>query len=187
MLRRVASTAQQPIVKLDLDLGATVSESNVGTDTILSPDGTRLVFVSQGADGKSRLSTRRLDQPKPTELPGTNGAYGPFFSPDGLSVGFFAGGKLKKIVLDGGDPVILCDAPAGRGATWSEDGSIIASLEPVRGGDPFKIARESPLNLQADLANPYSVSGFRTRMRWRVASSGTHTESRSNSSASSGL
>jgi predicted Ser/Thr protein kinase len=130
---RVASTAQQPIVKLDLDLGATVSESNVGTDTILSPDGTRLVFVSQGADGKSRLSTRRLDQPKPAELPGTDGAYGPFFSPDGLSVGFFAGGKLKKIALEGGDPVILCDAPAGRGATWSEDGSVIAALDTVRG------------------------------------------------------
>jgi Tol biopolymer transport system component/predicted Ser/Thr protein kinase len=130
---RVASTLAQPIVKLDLDLGTTVSESNVGTDMILSPDGTRLVFVSQGADGKSRLSTRRLDQPKPAELPGTDGAYGPFFSPDGLSVGFFAGGKLKKTALDGGDPVVLCDAPAGRGATWSEDGSIIASLEPVRG------------------------------------------------------
>jgi Tol biopolymer transport system component len=130
---RVASTVEQPIVKLDLDLGATVYESNVGTDTILSPDGTRLVFVSQGAEGKSRLSTRRLDQPKPAELPGTDGAYSPFFSPDGLSVGFFAGGKLKKTRLDGGDPVILCDAPAGRGATWSEDGSIIAALEPVRG------------------------------------------------------
>jgi len=27
----------------------------------------------------------------------------------------------------------LCDAPAGRGASWSEDGSIIAALD-VRGG-----------------------------------------------------
>ena len=130
---RVASTVEQPIVKLDVDLGGAVSESNVGTDTILSPDGTRLVFVSQGADGKSRLSTRRLDQPKPTELPGTENAYGPFFSPDGLSVGFFAAGKLKKTAIDGGDPVILCEAPAGRGATWSENGSIIAALETVRG------------------------------------------------------
>ena len=128
-----STEAQQSVIRLDLDLGAEVSAANVGTDTILSPDGTRLVFVSQGADGRSHLSTRRLDQPKPTELPGTDNAYGPFFSPDGLSVGFFADGKLKKTALDGGEPVILCDAPAGRGGTWSEDGSIIADLEPVRG------------------------------------------------------
>jgi serine/threonine-protein kinase len=144
---RPVETTQQPLVRLDLDLGATVSESNVGTYTILSPDGTRLVFVSQGADGKSRLSTRRLDQPKPTELPGTDGAYGPFFSPDGLSVGFFAAGKLKKTALDGGDPVILCDAPAGRGATWSEDGSIIAALEPVRGLALISSAGGQPTSL----------------------------------------
>jgi Tol biopolymer transport system component len=144
---RPVETTQQPVVRLDLDLGAMVSESNVGTDTILSPDGTRLVFVSQGADGKSRLSTRRLDQPKPIELAGTGGAYGPFFSPDGLSVGFFAGGKLKKTSLDGGDPVILCDAPAGRGATWTEDGSIIASLEPVRGLALISSAGGQPTSL----------------------------------------
>jgi eukaryotic-like serine/threonine-protein kinase len=130
---RPVETSQQPVVRLDLDLGGAVSASNIGTDTILSPDGTRLVFVSQGADGKSHLSARRLDQPKPTELPGTDGADGPFFSPDGLSVGFFAAGKLKKTALDGGDPAILCDAPAGRGATWSEDGKIIAALDAVRG------------------------------------------------------
>jgi serine/threonine-protein kinase len=60
---------------------------------------------------------------------GTQGAYAPFFSPDGGWVGFFAGGKLKKIQLDGSTPVILCDAPAGRGASWGEDGRIIAALD----------------------------------------------------------
>ncbi|MGC9950960.1 MAG: protein kinase [Bryobacteraceae bacterium] len=93
---RTAPSVPQPLVRLDLDLGAAVSSSNVGADTILSPDGVRLVFVSEGVDGKSHLSTRRLDRANPTELPGTENAYGPFFSPDGLSVGFFASGKTQE-------------------------------------------------------------------------------------------
>jgi serine/threonine-protein kinase len=48
-------------------------------------------------------------------------------------VGFFAAGKLKKINLDGGAPVILCDAPAGRGASWGEDGRIVAALDTRHG------------------------------------------------------
>ena len=54
-----------------------------------------------------------------------------------------------------------------------------------RAGD-IKKRDDCPLN-HADLANPYSVSGLRTRIRWRITSSGTHTESKSNSRASSGL
>jgi serine/threonine-protein kinase len=121
---------EQPLARLDLDLGPDVSlGSNPGPAAILSPDGTRLVFVSQGSDGTRRLFTRRLDQPKAAQLAGTEGAYAPLFSPDGQSVGFFAGGKLKKTRIDGGEPVALCDAPAGRGASWGEDGSIIAALD----------------------------------------------------------
>ena len=143
---RLTAPVPPPAVRLDLDLGAPVSASNVGTDTILSPDGTRLVFVSQATDRKSRLFTRRLDQAKPIELPGTENAYGPFFSPDGQWVGFFADGKLRKIRLDGGESVILCDAPAGRGATWSEDldqHSAIASEFLVREGSTSDCGRTS--------------------------------------------
>ena len=82
----------KPLVRLDVDLGAEVSlSSQAGADTILSPDGTRLVYVSQG-----RLFTRRLDQPKATELAGTDGAFEPFFSPDGQWVAFFASGKVEE-------------------------------------------------------------------------------------------
>jgi serine/threonine-protein kinase len=53
-----------------------------------------------------------------------------FFSPDGQWVGFYALGKLKKTRIDGGEPVSLCDAPDGRGASWGEDGNIVANLQP---------------------------------------------------------
>ena len=122
---------EQPTVRLDLDLGPDVSlASSAGPAVILSPDGTRLVFVSQQSDGVRRLFARRLDDPRTARLSGTEGAYAPFFSPDGQSVGFFAQGKLKKTRIDGGEPVSLCDAPAGRGASWGEDGNIIAALDP---------------------------------------------------------
>ena len=58
---------EQPSARLDLDLGPDVSfGSTTGPAVILSPDGTRLVFVSEGGDGIRRLFTRRLDQPKST-------------------------------------------------------------------------------------------------------------------------
>ncbi len=112
------------LVRLDVDLGTGVSLNHpIGADTIISPDGTRLVYVSQG-----KLFTRRLDQPKAIELAGTEGAYAPFFSPDGQWVAFFAGGKLKKISVEGGAAIALCDAPQPRGGSWGEDGNIIAAL-----------------------------------------------------------
>ena len=119
----------QPLVRLEVDLGPDVSLSSlIGADAILSPDGTRLVYVSQG-----RLFTRRLDQPNATDLAGTEGAYAPFFSPDGQWIAFFAQSKLKKILVDGGAAITLCDATNGRGGSWGEDGNIIAALNTISG------------------------------------------------------
>jgi Tol biopolymer transport system component len=108
-------------VRLDVDLGSDVSlGSPYGADQILSPDGTRLVYVSQ-----DRLFTRRLDQPDASELAGTQGADAPFFSPDGQWVAFFAQGKLKKISVEGGAPIALCSTANARGGSWGEDGTIM--------------------------------------------------------------
>ena len=138
---RAARPVDRPLVRLDVDLGAEVSLADAtGPGAILSPDGARLVYVSQ-----DRLFIRRLDQPKATELAGTEGAYAPFFSPDGQWVAFFAGGKLKKISVDGGAAIALCNASStARGGSWGEDGNIIAALSntgvlsriPSAGGAP---------------------------------------------------
>jgi dipeptidyl aminopeptidase/acylaminoacyl peptidase len=54
-------------------------------------------------------------------------------SPDGQTVGFFADGKLKKIPVERGEAVVLCDAPKGFGGSWSEDGTIIVALNSTGG------------------------------------------------------
>lgn len=118
--------------------------SDVGTTVVLSPDASRIVFVSRDADGRTHLNTRQLDQPATVALAGTEGARGPFFSPDGHWVGFWADGKLKKMSLDGGSPVVLCDATDLLGASWGPDDTIIAALGALGqlsriaadGGDP---------------------------------------------------
>ena len=89
----------------------------------LSPDGRQLVYVVQRGDVR-QLYVRSIDQMQAMPIPGTEGAARPFFSPDGQWVGFFAGGKLKKVPLRGGEPISLCDAQSGS-ASWGSKETII--------------------------------------------------------------
>ena len=93
----------------------------------VSPDGHRMVFLAASADGKSMLWVRSLDTLGAQALAGTEGALRPFWSPDSRFVGFFAGGKLKKIDVSGGPPITLCDAPEVLGGTWNHEGVIVFS------------------------------------------------------------
>ena len=133
----------RPLARLDVDLGTDVSlAAPTGTDAILSPNGTRIVYLSQG-----RLFTRRLDQPNSTELAGTQGAFSPFFSPDGQWVAFFLTQRLQKISVEGGSAIALCEATNGKGGSWGEDDNIIATLNgtgglsliPSAGGPPTPV------------------------------------------------
>ena len=78
----------------------------------LSPDGRQIVFVASG-DGASRLWLRSLATTTAQPLAGTEGATYPFWAPDSRSIGFFAGGALKRLDLGGGAPQTL--APADNG------------------------------------------------------------------------
>ncbi|HWI18116.1 MAG TPA: protein kinase [Vicinamibacterales bacterium] len=100
------------------------SGARLGNLFALSPDGTRLVFAGN-PDGKNKLYLRPLDQFEATAIPGTEEGSQPFFSPDGNSIGFFAGGKLKKVSLTGGAPVTLAEAPNPAGGSWGADDTIV--------------------------------------------------------------
>lgn len=90
----------------------------------LSPDGRQLAFVASDERG-ARLWIRRLDQLTATPIQGTEGGIDPFWSPDGRALGFFAGGKLQRVDVGGGVPVVLADAPIARGGAWSREGVIL--------------------------------------------------------------
>ena len=93
------------------------------SEVAVSPDGKRLIYVG-GIGRNSQLILREVDQIEGQELPETTGDVQPFFSPDGQSIGFSSGGKLKTLLLDGGRPKTLCDASALMGASWGPDGMI---------------------------------------------------------------
>jgi Tol biopolymer transport system component len=116
-------------LRLDVDLGSDVSlEPLVGptfSTLVISPDGTRLVFVGSVSRATSRLFVRRLDDGTMMELAGTQGATNPFISPDGQWVAFWKDGKIAKVPLEGGAVVPLADLGTMAGGSWADDGDLV--------------------------------------------------------------
>ena len=118
----------------------------------LSPDGGRLVFALRDAQGDNQLWVRSLDALESRALPGTEGGFNPFWSPDNRHIGFFAHGKLRTIDVIGGPPEALCDAPNPRGGSWNRSGVIIfapdsrsgLSRVPSTGGSPTRLTVLDP-------------------------------------------
>ena len=104
--------------------GQLLAGLDAGLAIALSPDGTQLAYVArQGGD--QQLYLRPLGGLEARVIPGSAGAIQPFFSPDGRWLGFFAGGKLKKASVAGGEALNLADAGDPRGGSWANDGTII--------------------------------------------------------------
>jgi eukaryotic-like serine/threonine-protein kinase len=95
----------------------------------ISPDGRFLVYDAAGGSVTPTLWLRPLDSLVARSLPATDGANFPFWSPDSKSIAFFAAGKLKRVDIAGGAPLVLCDAPipgnGSVGGAWSRDGVIL--------------------------------------------------------------
>jgi hypothetical protein len=113
-----------PLSRMTITLGPNESFVGDAVSVAISPEGRRVAYVARRGE-QQRLYVRLLDRFEAMPLAGTEGASQPFFSPDGRWLGFFAGGKLRKVPVEGGAPVTLCDAPRGRGADWGPDNSII--------------------------------------------------------------
>ena len=134
----------------------------------LSPDGTALVYPA-GDAGSNRLLLRRLRDPIPASIPGTEGANSAFFSSDGTWVGFLGDQSLKKVRLeDGAEGIIAPYVEAMAGATWGESDTILFSAlprgsllqVPARGGTPTPvvIARQK---LDSGFYFPHYLPGAR--------------------------
>jgi Tol biopolymer transport system component len=122
--RREAATPGEVVRRFRLDLQVEGRPS-------ISPDGRRIAFVEKG-----RLQIRDLDRLESREVPESDQAIAPFWSPDGGQVGFAAGGLLRKAPAEGGPARTICAIkPAGvfLGGTWSPTGSIVVALAPGQG------------------------------------------------------
>jgi serine/threonine-protein kinase len=124
-----------PLVQVSVEMSADgrLAIGNLATGDsaglmALSPDGTRIVAVLRGSDGTARLYTRLLSERQLVPIAGTENGDAPFFSPDGRWIGFREDTKVKKLPVEGGVALPICDAPILRGASWGDDGSIVLAL-----------------------------------------------------------
>ena len=91
----------------------------------LSPDGETLAFAATDASGQSSLWIRPLGSSEAQRMDQTEGALLPFWSPDSQFIGFWAGGKLKKIRRSGGSPEVIFSVPEIAQGAWGPDGTIL--------------------------------------------------------------
>ncbi|HEV8375883.1 MAG TPA: protein kinase, partial [Candidatus Polarisedimenticolia bacterium] len=117
------------VMRLKVELskgGALPGNVGLGAAAILSPDGRTLAFIA-GEERSRKLYVHRLDRAETMALSGTDGARGPFFSPDGHWIGFFSSRGLMKVGTEGGAPVRIADLKSdqGRGGCWDENDLIV--------------------------------------------------------------
>jgi eukaryotic-like serine/threonine-protein kinase len=120
-LRTPRAVVELPTLRLEITTPPTDDPTMA-----LTPDGSRIAFIGN-QNRVPMLWVRSLDSVENRVLPGTEGASFPFWSPDGHNLAFFADGKLKRIDVNGGAPLVIADAPNGRGGTWSPDDVILFS------------------------------------------------------------
>ncbi len=91
----------------------------------ISPDGRMMAFSAQDSTGRTMIWVRPMNALTVNPLPGTERAGRPFWSPDSRHLAFVADGKVKKVAIAGGPPVVVCDAPNGYDGSWGRTGVIL--------------------------------------------------------------
>jgi len=150
-----ADSSPAPTLRLEITTPPTDDASMA-----LSPDGSQIVFIAN-RQRVPLLWVRPLDGVESKPLPGTENASFPFWAPDGRNLGFFADGKLKRIDVSGGRPLVVTDAATGRGATWNRDGVILFSP-----GVSNPIMRVSANGGRAEALTEVNTGGTGSDHRW---------------------
>lgn len=138
--------APTPITRLSIALPP---GQQVTSAPAISPDGRLIAYTAGRTPASSQLYLRALDDFTARVVSGGAGAQYPFFSPDGNSVGFFAGGKLRKASVAGGASVDLAPAPTPWGGTWDSEGHLVYTTNlgsglwrvPADGGRPEQLTK----------------------------------------------
>ena len=139
----------------------TLTVDDASGPVVISPDGTRVAFVAQEDQQPNRIYVRELADKNAKPVPGTENATYPFWSPDSESLGFFSGGRLRRVSLNGGPVLEICKADRPRGGSWRPD--IILFAPDVVGG-VFRVAT----NAGSAPAPVTTVASDHTTNRWPV-------------------
>ena len=145
------SPTPRPITRFALTLPQNEALTSLLLSSVaISPDGTHLAYVAN-----NQLYLRAIEELETNPIPGTEDARGPFFSPDGQWLGFFADDKLKKVSIRAGSAQTLCDAPNPPGASWGPDNTIVFGRGgegiwqvSAAGGTPQVVIRPDPEQIE---------------------------------------
>jgi len=153
--------AQRPaMLRFSISSASGASIASGAGSSAISPDGRRVVFVGDDAEGHQGLWIQELDQVRARPLAGTEGASYPFWAPDSRRVGFFGRAKLRTISIDGGQVETLCDAVEGRGASWGRGGTIVFAPQVVGGLSAISENGGTP-RVVTQIANPKEEQSHR--------------------------
>ena len=125
LLRPDRNQSRPEPIKFTFEPPENVTLVREGLDTALSPDGRQVAFVAQGGSGPPAIWIHSMSSQESRRIEGTDNGVGPFWSPDGQFLAFFAEDKLKKVAVEGGPPQNICTTTPGLGATWSQTGEIV--------------------------------------------------------------
>jgi Tol biopolymer transport system component len=126
-------------LSITLPPGTTLTNAS-GRELAISADGRNIVYRAVN-EGTTQLYLRSLDDQEAQAIPGTEGAWvSPFLSPDGESVAFSIGSKLKKVGVTGGAPATLCDVPADWGGSWGPEDIIVFGSAAGPSGGLYRIS-----------------------------------------------
>jgi serine/threonine-protein kinase len=163
-----------PVVRYSIALAEEEALAPVfGSSLALSPDGSRLVYAGPTLGGGNQLWLRERNELNATPLPGTEGGYQPFFSPDGQRVGFLIiqrARELNVVSLTGEPPVTLMgDSVFRLGGSWGPDGFIYFSMQPdgglaripATGGAPEVVSVPDTSSGERRLAWPHALPSGR--------------------------
>ena len=153
-------------VAITMEASAPLTDDNISVPFDISRDGKILAYTTPPPE---RLMLRGLDEFDATTAPGTDGAYNPFFSPDGQWVGFWAYGHFKKAPVGGGPAVEVCEAGDSLGASWGDDGLIVFGggtgqglfVVSADGGPAKPLTTLDPGRFEIHHAFPQAVDGGR--------------------------
>lgn len=144
LLRR----AQAPPPFVSLDVAAPAGWTTTPTSA-LSPDGSRLAFTAEQELKKPYLWLRILATGETQMVADSEGAVGPFWSPDGAEIAYFTNDRLRAINLATGRSRVICDVTGKRkGGTWNTSGVIVFATE---NGVPLKRVNADGRSLPSDL------------------------------------